>query len=394
MNSKRLFASLIAAILLFTSFCIPTVAADEEFTPALSYTKKVNIVISSSNILTDSTLSPFGVDVKLLDTNIVALDGATTEHRVTIKSISSQRDGQELVTYDPENPEPFLDVFRFTETDEDGEIIRKSLPLNIEIQIDFADDRIFGELGYEITVSGFSTPPDLGIGIDIGDSVAVPTDIVRTYTINEFPTLVSLTPTSLPSKKFYTDAEKPELDGISINVETSAGEKGSVTYGAANAHAFTTVPEKSEKLIAGTEEISTFFYGQLISAIPVTVEHDWSNGFVSITTDKYIPPTVDAEGNSSEGKPGYHAIVCNGCGETHSAAKHVVDENAWVYNNDQTFTSNGTSSTVCLDCGATLTMDVLGSADYNTAFENYHFLKVIFDYINMILRLISNAGIN
>ena len=63
----------------------------------------------------------------------------------------------------------------------------------------------------------------------------------------------------------------------------------------------------------------------------------------------------------------------------------------WTYNNDQSFTSNGTESSVCMDCGAVLTRDVFNSADYNEIFANYHFLRVIFDYINVLLRLINTA---
>ncbi len=379
--SKKII-SVIVAIMLFASVCIPVNGAEstEEFTPALSYTKNITIIVMENNILTDSALSVFGVDVKLLDTNVVPLDGASTQHKLTVKSITSQRDGEELVTYDPENPDPFLDVFRFTETDADGNIQRVALPLNIELQIDFADNRIFGELGYEVTVSGFSTPPDLGI--DLGDAVAVPTDIVQTFTVDEFPKLDAILGSDTSEKKFYTDAEKPELDGVSVDVRTSAGETGKVTYGASNAHIFTTLPDKNEKLIVGTEEIATFFYGQMISTLPVTVEHDWSKYPVSITTDKY-----------SDNKPGYHAIVCNGCSETHSPANHVPDSDNWKSNEDQTFVANGTESTICLDCGATLTRDTNGTADYNTAFANYHFLKVLFDYINVIFRILSAVGV-
>jgi hypothetical protein len=44
-----------------------------------------------------------------------------------------------------------------------------------------------------------------------------------------------------------------------------------------------------------------------------------------------------------------------------------------------------------MDCGAVLTRDVFSSADYNDAFANYHFLRVIFDYINTLLRFIGAA---
>jgi hypothetical protein len=160
---------------------------------------------------------------------------------------------------------------------------------------------------------------------------------------------------------------------------------------------FTTTPAKNARIPAGTTEISTFFFGSKLTSIPVIVSHAWSDGPVSITTDKY-----------SDNKPGYHAIVCNGCGEAHNAQPHVpaialdengnpiVDENGnpvqdWKSNEDATFTSNGTASCVCQDCGATLTKDVLGSAQFNTAFANYHFLIVIFEYINLILRIIGTS---
>ena len=70
------------------------------------------------------------------------------------------------------------------------------------------------------------------------------------------------------------------------------------------------------------------------------------------------------------------------------------NEICWTYNNDQTFTSNGTESSICMDCGAVLTRDVFSSADYNNIFANYHFLRVIFDYINTLLRILGAAGVS
>ncbi len=373
--SKKIIAVVLTAMLLFASVCIPAGAADgEEFTPALSYTKTESITIYQKYTLTDSVISPFGVDVKVNDQNIVALDGASSQHSFEVVSITSQRDGSEAVAYDPENPEPFLDIFRFEEGEE-----RKDLDIKVTLKFDFASEEVFGELGYDITINGFSAPPDLGIP-GIGDMVAVPTAISATGTISEFPALSTLSIANPPTKKFYTDDEKPQLDGVSVNVTTSQGKSGVVTYGPDNAHMFTTLPDKNEKLVVGTESIATFFFGKTISTVPVSVEHAWSTGFVSITTDKY-----------SETKPGYHARVCNGCGETHSAANHIPDDANWKSNEDQSFVGNGTESTTCIDCGATLTRDVFGSADYNDAFANYHFLRVIFDYINLILRLINGA---
>ncbi len=381
--TKKFIALLLSAVVLFTCVCVNVSAADGDPAPELTITKNVKVIVTDKHILTEGALSSFGVDVKLLDTNVVAFDGSTTEHTLTVKSISSHRDGQAAVEYDAENPDPFLDVFRFTETDDEGNIIRKSVPIDIVVQIDFKDAEVFGELDLETTVSGFSLPPDLGISL--GDAIAVPTDIVETVHVTEFPALASIDSANLSQKQFYKDSEKPELNGVSVSATTTAGYSGTITYGAGNTHMFSTLPDKNEKLTVDTESITTYFFGQQISPypLPVTVEHDWSDHLVSITTDKY-----------SDTKPGYHAIKCNGCGEAHSAAPHTPDDANWKSNEDQTFVKNGTESTVCLDCGATLTRDVSGSADFNDAFANYHFLKVIFDYINLILRIIGNAGIN
>ncbi len=374
--SKKFLAFLLTALLLFASLCVPVSAEGEEVAPAMSFTKTVNVLIDAENVLTDGALAPFNVDVELIDKNIVAFDGATPEHSLEILSITSQRDGQPLVTYDPENPDEFLDIFRFPEGEE-----RKALPLNVTFKVDFAYAEVFGDLGYQITVTGFSAPPDLGISI--GDMVAVPTDIVHEGEIEEFPSLQSISVANASTKMIYTDAEYPELNGVAVNVVTSTGANGVVTYANSNAHMFTTFPAKNEKLTIDANQIVTYFYGIKLTTLPITVDHDWSKYPVSITTDKY-----------TETKPGYHAIVCNGCGEAHTAEPHVADPSLWVSNNDQTFTANGTSSQPCQICGATLTKDDFGSADYNDAFANYHFLKVIFDYINLILRIISGAGIN
>lgn len=403
--SKKVLSIFLVAVMLFsfTSVCASAEAIEN---PEYSITKKVSVTVMDSYVLTDSGLSPFSVEVNLDDKNIAALDGATTEHTLTINEISSKRSGGASVIYNEEDPEPFLDIFRFENEEE-----RESIAINITFTIDFKDAEVFGDLGYEIVINGFSTPPSLGI--DLGNAVAVPTAITYENEITEFPK-VSGKPQILdaPIDQFYLDSETPKIEGTQLSLETvvytydtmgniastTPTSSGTVTYSNENAHMFTTIPAKNENLTVDTKQIVTYFAGIKLSSLPVTVSHDMSSGPVNITTDKY-----------SANKPGYHAYVCNGCGYTENAQAHrpevvrddagnpVLDENGaeiqdWKFNNDATFTGNGTASVPCQDCGATLTKDVLGSAQFNTTFANYHFLLVIFEYINLILRIIGAAG--
>lgn len=406
--SKKILSLVLVAVMLFSLAGVSVGAAEETEPPApeLTLTRNLAITVFDTYTLTEGALANFGVEVKINSKNVVALDGSKVDLTTTITEISSSRPEEELVVYDPENPEPFLDVFRFTAEEE-----KASLPINISFRVDFTDSEIFGELDYEIVINGFSAPPDLGI--NLGDAVAVPTAITQTGSFDEFPELKpgSLTVLNASKKQFYLDSEKPELEGTSLQVATAdirydkdgnvTSSKdllvGTVTYSSANAHLFTTIPEKTEKIPFGTKEISTYFFGNKFSVIPVNVEHAWSSGPVSITTDKY-----------TDNKPGYHAIVCDGCGLSHTAEKHrpeieldaagnpILDAEGnpvqkWTSNEDASFVGNGTASSTCQDCGATLTKDVHGTAGFNSAFANYHFLLVIFEYINLILRFIGTA---
>ncbi len=406
--SKKILSLALVAVMLFCLAGVSVGAAEETEPPApeLTLKKKVSVTVLDTYTLTEGALANFGVEVKINSKNIVALDGSTTDYTTTITEISSNRSGEAPVIYDAENPDPFLDVFRF-ESEKD----KASLPINISFQVDFVDAEVFGELGYEIVINGFSTPPNLGI--NLGNAVAVPTAITQSGSFDEFPELKegSLVVINASKKQFYLDSEKPELEGTSLQVKTVDIRRdnkgivtyskdlleGTVTYSPANAHMFTTIPEKTENVPFGTQEIATFFFGNKFSVIPVNVEHAWSSGPVCITTDKY-----------TDNKPGYHAIVCNGCGETHSHDEHhpeievdaagnpVLDADGnpvqkWTSNDDASFVGNGTASSTCQDCGATLTKDVHSSAKYNTAFANYHFLIVVFDCINLILRFIGAA---
>lgn len=394
---KKVISVVLVAIMLF-SFTSIAVSA-EETSPALSYTEEVQVVIPATHRLTNEDGSGFGVDVAINTKNVIALDGFTTEHAYEVISIKAQKDGASRVTYD-ENysdetvPDPFFEYFTFPEGED-----RKAISLYVTLKIDFTYAEVFGDLGYEVSVSGFSAPPDLGgdLGGLLGgatDSLPIPTTVTQAGKIEEFPAIGSLDIKNASKKQVYLDSELPEVEGTSLEVNTvthtynSDGDilsttdvaTGTITYAPANAHMFTTIPERTERVPVGTTEIVTYFSGIKLSTLPITVSHDWSTGPVSITTDKY-----------TTNKPGYHAIVCNGCGEAHSAAEHTVDHDTWVSNEDATFVGNGTASTVCLDCGATLTKDVQGSAQFNTAFANYHFLLVIFEYINFILRIIGTS---
>ncbi len=380
--TKKILAFLLTVVMLVG--CVAVTASAEE-PAALTFVKDIKVIIPDTYVFTEGALTSFGITAELNDKNVVPIDGATTESAISIVEIKSRRSTTSYVTYDSENPDEFLNLFKFTEdVNGDGTIDKKdreSMAIDVKIQIDYKYAEVFGELSYTVAVTGFSAPPDLGaIGGLLGESVAVPTTIETEYSVDDFPSLSSISIANASTKMFYKDSEKPELDGIVLNVTTSAGETGTVTYAPANAHQFTTIPDKNEKLTIDDKEIVTYFYGLKLTTLPVSVEHDWSTYPVCITTDKW-----------TQGNPGYHAIVCNGCNETHTAEPHVIDENAWVSNDDSTFVKNGTASQPCRVCGATVTKDVLGSADYNESFANYHFLKVIFDYINLIFRIIGGS---
>lgn len=393
---KKIISIVLVAIMLFSLTSIGVSA--EESTPALSFTEEVQLVIPITHRLTNEDGDGFEIDVEIDDKNIVALDGFTTEYAYEIVSIQAQRDGSARVTYDENyddetTPNPFFECFNFAEDEE-----KKVISLYVTLRIDYTHKEVFGELNYEVSANGFSAPPDLGgdLGGLLGgatDSLPIPTTVTTKGKIEEFP-VISGQPVikNASTKQVYLDSEFPEVEGTTLEIKTiqntynSDGNvvattdvaTGAVTYAPANAHMFTTLPARTERVPYGTAEIVTYFSGIKLSTLPITVSHDESTGPVCITTDKY-----------TENKPGYHAIVCNGCGMAHSAAEHRVDPESWVSNEDATFVGNGTASTTCLDCGATLTKDVQGSAQFNTAFANYHFLLVIFEYINFILRIIS-----
>lgn len=402
--SKKILSILLVAVMLF-SFASVAVSAEETEEPKLpeyviSETVRVGITDKDKFSGGSSALVPFAVSVDIIDKGVVPMDGATAESTYTIKEIKWIDADKNETIYNEEEKEAFFELFAPYTVEKDGKEVTKypEGAFEISFDIEFAHEEIFGELSYQVLIDGFSSPPD--IGIDLGGAEIPTTKKSSVIAVASFPTIASYSNIVATNKMDYLDSEYVDLEGTSIDIVTTKGCSGTVTFGDATKHGFVTYPGFDKPITVDVKEIAIFFMGIRLRTIPVVVDHDWSSGPVSITTDKY-----------SASKPGYHATVCNGCGEAKDASNHrpklAYDENgqpiydedgnhkeAWVYNNDATFTGNGTSSVECIDCGATLTRDDLGTAQFNTSFANYHFLLVIFEYINLLLRIIGATGVN
>lgn len=401
---KKILSIVLAAVMLFT--CTSIAVSAEEPAPALSFEVTGSYFLAENVSVTEAL---FSHNLVIDDSKLCAFDGETKDYSYEMKSIVAN--GVDYVT----DPEAFFASFS-KEAGYAGTL------LEVTFVMSFDSDKVFGTLDYTCSIMGFMSPLSIGLGPvdDALSNVALPVEVEIKGNIWQFPSVVSssLNVIQRPTKQDYFDTEKFDLTGTQVYVETikavdrvekpaadgsmyyeytyEPGYSGLVTYGPTSANMFTCNPDKNEKLSVHTSEVIAYFDGNEVAKLPVSVEHSWSNGFVSITTDKY-----------SENKPGYHAILCDGCGEATGAQPHipspVLDENGnvqydeegneicWTFNNDQTFTKNGTESSICMDCGAVLTRDVFNSADYNETFANYHFLRVIFDYINVLLRIINGA---
>lgn len=366
---KKILSTLLAIVMLFSVMSVYASAED-----SLSYSTSVELTIGE-----DYTFNPdnFDISVSINPYKIGALDGYSDDFTFTTDSIKTSTG----VVYDEAAPEEFFNVF--TAEDFNGAII------NVDFTVEFTSSAVFGEIDYTLIVKGFSAPLDTGLDLGglLGDSTPdisanVPTDLKVTGVIEGLPgvDLSTLAIIGRPQKTDYTDAEKFDPAGTKLLFKLTNGTEGTFTYNEANAHMFAFSPSVSEKLTCYDTEVATFLNGSIVMYTPITVNHKWSDGYVNITTYKY-----------TESKPGYHAIVCEGCGETHDAHPHVVDEEAWTYNNDQSFVANGTESNKCLECGTEVIRDTFGTAGFNTAFADMHFIKVIFEYINVLLRFIGAA---
>lgn len=399
---KKLLSVLLVAVMLFSSIGIISAVAAEP-TPALSYTVTGTYALSGK---ADAQKELFNVDVVIDASKIAALDGESKAYTCTVDSVVAN--GIDYMT----DEEAFFAAF-------DSEDYAGT-NVEVTLTIDFESDKVFGTLDYTVNVMGFMEPMAIGLGPvdDALSNVALPISVSISDNVWQFPSVDEIEILQRPTRQDYKDTEKFEFDGTEVAVKTKVatsyeevpdstgalhrvytyeeGYSGLIEYGPQTANMFTANPSKDEKLNVNVKEVIAYFDGIELAKLPVSVEHAWSNGYSSITTDKY-----------TEGKPGYHAIVCDGCGEAHDAQPHnpspVLDENGepmldengdiicWTFNNDQSFLNNGTESSICSDCGAVLTRDTFGTADYNDSLANYHFIRVILDYINALLRIINGS---
>lgn len=384
MKSRKILSAVLVAVMLFSIFAI-NVSADAP----LSYT-----VVESAHVSEKGTLSKelFNIKVSIDESQFCALDGYSDDYTITINAAKVKDPvTAEYYNYYTE-PDKFFGVFTGTEENPFAGAL-----VEVDFTIEFVSNHVFGKLDYTIDISGFMEPYSMGFGPidDALSNVALPVEVTNTGNIWQFPTIDAITINSVPVKSNYYDTEKFDLEGTQVYVETKvataydaktdtytyeAGKAGTVTYDENNANMFTCNPSKDEKLSVLSSEVVTFFAGQYLSRIPVNVQHKYSDGYVNITTDLY-----------SENKPGYHAMVCEGCGEAKDAQPHEVNPDAWTSNDDATFMNNGTESTNCLVCNSVLTRNTFGTAGFNETFADYHFILVIFEYINLILRLINGA---
>lgn len=405
---KKLLSILLAVTMLFACLTVAVTAeGEEEITPAPALSFEVTGSHSlAKNVSTSSAL--FSYDLEIDSSKICAFDGESKGYTYEMKSLVAN--DIDYMT----DPEAFFAAFEAEEYE--------GTTLYVTFVINFESDKVFGTLDYECNITGFMQPLEIGFGAvdDALSNVALPVDVTVEGNVWEFPSVdtSTLVVAQRPVKQDYLDTEKFDLEGTTLTLGTKKatsrtvndqtgevsytyepGYSGTVTYGPDNANMFTCNPNKNENLSVHSTEVIAYFDGNEIAKLPVNVQHAWSNGYVSITTDKY-----------TENKPGYHATLCDGCGEAHDAQPHIptplLDENGnpildedgneecWTYNNDQTFMSNGTESSICQDCGAVLTRDVFSSADYNDTLANYHFIRVILDYINTLLRIIGATGVS
>ena len=392
MKLRKILSAVLVVVMIFSTFAI-NVSADAP----LSYTVTESVVVSSKGSLMKEL---FNVEVTIDESQFCALDSVTNKnyelkdiYTITVNS-ATVKDPVTAEYYDYyTEPDKFFAVFEDTEEKPfEGALVDVTFTIEFKEGYD-----VFGKLDYTINITGFMEPYSIGFGPvdDALSNVALPVEVKRTGNIWQFPAIDDIVINKVPEKSNYYDTEKFDLEGTQVYVKTKVataydaatdtytyenGKSGTVTYAKHNSNMFTCNPSKDEKLSVLSTEVVTFFAGRYLSRIPVSVEHKESAGYVCITTDLY-----------TETKPGYHAKVCEGCGEAHDAQPHEIDPESWVSNNDATFMNNGTESTNCLVCNAVVTRNALGTAGFNETFADYHFILVIFQYINVILRVINGS---
>ena len=389
MKSKKILSIFLAIVMIASVMSVGAYADDVSV-----YTDSATYSINSK-----ATLNPdnFSATLNIDYSKISTLDGGTvdvTGHVLSVVATHTSYDGSIHTADYVADPDAFFALFdkvtkdiayvkEYNANNDDALPDIPNVELAVETEVRIGDPRAFGSLEYTIDVVGFSEPMTIGLAPvdDLISGVAIPVNISFPGIVEDFPAIASKTITGRPIKNDYTDAEKFDPTGLAFDISLSNGETGTFTYSEENAHMFICTPTKNENLTTYDSQVVIELLGEQVCKVPITVGHQWSSSYVSITTDKYY-----------ENKPGYHAIVCEGCGETHDALPHVVaDPEAWTPNGDQGFLSNGTESNICADCGTVLIRDTHGSADYNDALADYHFIRVILDYINMLLSIINGT---
>lgn len=394
MKTKKILSVLLAIVMIASVMSVSVYAES-----ALVYTDSATYALNPKAKIDPAT---FAAALNIDYSKISALDGGTvdvTGHILSVVATHTSYDGSIHTADYVADPDAFFALFdkvaediayvkefNATAEEEGGAVLPdiSHVQLAVETEVRVGDPKAFGVLQYTIDVVGFSEPLTIGLGPvdDLLSGVAIPVNISFPGVVEDFPTLASK-PVIIgrPIKTDYTDAEKFDPTGLAFELSLSNGETGTFTYSAENAHMFICTPTKNEKLTTYDTQVAIEFLGEQVCKVPIFVDHQFSTHYVSITTDKYY-----------ENKPGYHAIVCEGCGETHDAQPHVVaDPEAWTSNGDQGFLTNGTESNICEGCKTVLVRDAHGSADYNDALADYHFIRVILDYINMLLNIINTA---
>lgn len=369
---KKVFSILMVVAMVFAIFALPAHAE------TLTYNDSKIITIGKASTI---DIEAFTVSIDVDESKILCFDGGSIDYTYTIKSVRVlDPENATYVKFD-EDPEAFGAVFG-TETFKE-----KGADLYIDYSLEFASSDVFGELRYDVVITGFSSPLDTGLDLGglLGDSSAgipVAQDVTVAGSFPEFPAVdfSEVTRIQSPAKTTYYDSERFDPTGTKFEVTLTNGSTGTLSYTEETASFFTFSPSANENLTCYDTEVTTLLLGHPVNYTPIVVNHQWSEGPVNITTGKY-----------AENKPGYHAIVCEGCGETHDAQAHTPKNEEWTYNNDETFVANGTESNVCADCGTVLVRDTFGTAGFNTTFADMHFIKVIFEYINILLRFIGAA---
>lgn len=192
---KKLLSLILVISILFSFTCICVSAEEEPAKPRLTIEEEVQIIVPANHTLTNDDGTGFDVDLEIDAKNVVALDGFSTDYTASITKIEAKKDGSPKILYDEnyvdENPDdessinPFFEYFTFPE----GET-RKDISLYITYRVDFVDAEVFGELNYEISVRGFSAPPDLGeLGGVLGDasnSLPIPTTVTESKKLTLF----------------------------------------------------------------------------------------------------------------------------------------------------------------------------------------------------------------